>query len=325
MYAPYRGSEIPSCLLRYPPAPIVADPGLDAAVEAVLRQWALGADGGVLSAQTLDKFSLLAGRFVRFATAHEVTRLGDVDQRIAQAFVTAHGRTRHGQTGPSAPATWHLRRSVLRMLFRTARELGLADTDPTLDLSLPPRTNMPTRPLTDDEAALVRHFAESRLERTRHAAAVALAEAGAHTGEIGHLSVADLDHGNTRVWAHGSSKTTPRWCPLDPWQTSILAQRAQRVRDTHPNHPDADLPLATSGTGSSAQLQARVCVAIGDVLTRAGLGSEPDIRPASVIAHTGAAVFAATGRIEDVALRLGLRSLDRAAALIGHDWAAGRS
>jgi integrase/recombinase XerC len=56
------------------------------------------------------------------------------------------------------------------------------------------------------------------------------------------------------------------------------------------------------------------------VLRRAGLASEPDVRPVSVPAWVGVQVLAETGRIDEVARRLGVRSLDRAAALIGWDW-----
>ena len=53
------------------------------------------------------------------------------------------------------------------------------------------------------------------------------------------------------------------------------------------------------------------------VLLRAGLVGEPDVRPASVAAWAGRAVFERTGRIEDAAAAMGVRSLDRAARLIG--------
>jgi hypothetical protein len=80
--------------------------------------------------------------------------------------------------------------------------------------------------------------------------------------------------------------------------------------------------VATSGAGSDAQLQARVCVAIKAVYSWAGLAHEPDLRPASIAAYCGLATFRATGRIEDAARLLGLYSLDRAAQLIAFDWTA---
>ena len=53
-----------------------------------------------------------------------------------------------------------------------------------------------------------------------------------------------------------------------------------------------------------------------------GLAGEPDVRPMSVAAWAGSRVFRERGRIDAVAHALGMRSLDRAAALIGWDWQA---
>ncbi len=273
-----------------------------------------------MSLQSADKFALLAQRFIRYTAASGAASLGEVDRRIAEGFITARGKSRHGDVSDSALATQHLRRTVLRTLFRTARGLGLVETDPTMDIRLPPKTGQAARPLTDDEMQLVRRYAESRIHRTRHAAVVALADAGAHTGEIGHIALADLDLEHARVWVHGSTKTNPRWRPLDSWQVHVLSERAALLRSRHRDLADGDISLATSGRGTDAQLQARVCVALNDVMTRAGLGDEADLRPASVTTHRAASVYAETGRIEDVAVCLGLASLDRAAAVIGYDW-----
>ena len=66
--------------------------------------------------------------------------------------------------------------------------------------------------------------------------------------------------------------------------------------------------------------QSSSSMAICDTLARAGLGDEPDVRPLSVTAWAGVKMFEQTGRIDTVARRLGMRSLDRAALLIGWDW-----
>ena len=55
---------------------------------------------------------------------------------------------------------------------------------------------------------------------------------------------------------------------------------------------------------------------------RAGIGREPDVRPGSVVAWAGRRIFDETESIEEVARRLGIRSLDRAARFIGWGWAA---
>ena len=44
------------------------------------------------------------------------------------------------------------------------------------------------------------------------------------------------------------------------------------------------------------------------------------MRPSSVVTWAGVQVLESTGRIEEVAKALGLKSLDRAAAFIGWNW-----
>jgi hypothetical protein len=75
------------------------------------------------------------------------------------------------------------------------------------------------------------------------------------------------------------------------------------------------------GSGSAHSKQASACMVVGEVLVRAGLAGEPDVRPLSVTAWAGRRILEETGRIEQVARRLGMRSLDRAARLICFEWA----
>ena len=63
---------------------------------------------------------------------------------VVRAFVDAPGAD-----GASAIGTRHLRRSAVRLLFRVARELGLASGDPSLDLQLPARSLSAARLLTE--------------------------------------------------------------------------------------------------------------------------------------------------------------------------------
>ncbi|MEU8512051.1 site-specific integrase [Kitasatospora sp. NPDC048722] len=293
------------------------------AVARTLAIWNDMTQCGQMSPQTRRSFGQLIMRYQHYAHARGVLTLHQVDAHLAEDFVFAQGRTRHGRLGDSATATSHQRRAVLRTFYRTLRELGLADTDPTRDLALPERSRSTVRPLTEDEAIAIRHAAEYVSRPSRHAAAAALALAGAHTGEIGHIRVRDLDTRRTAVWAHGSTRTDQRWCPLHPWALRILTARAAYVTRQQLDPARApDAPLAVSNRpAADEQLQARACVALTDLIRRIGLGHDPQVKPASLTAHAGVRVFQDGGRIEDVARRLGLRSLDRAAAVIHYDWA----
>jgi hypothetical protein len=124
----------------------VPDPAgtLDDELARAVAHWrAVGTHTDVSLARLLET----TAAFTRRLHAQGVATYTEVSPAHAAAFVSA--RTRHG----AAPelATWHARRTALRTLFRTLRALGLHDSDPTLDLVLPPRGQLIARPLTDDE------------------------------------------------------------------------------------------------------------------------------------------------------------------------------
>jgi hypothetical protein len=89
---------------------------------------------GRLSVESEPRVLGLFERFSSFvARAFGITTLGEVSGEQVEAFVRASTRT--GEV-PSV-ATMRLRRSALRLMFRTARELGLVEGDPTVDVVLP--------------------------------------------------------------------------------------------------------------------------------------------------------------------------------------------
>src|SRR5205823_3787697 len=93
---------------------------------------------GRLSVESEPRVLGLFERFGGFVSRGSgLGRLGDVSGDQVEAFVRAS--TSSGR--PPSVATMRLRRSALRLLFRTARELGLLEGDPTVDLVLPSRRN----------------------------------------------------------------------------------------------------------------------------------------------------------------------------------------
>jgi integrase len=267
---------------------------------------------GFLTPQSASRLRRALLRFASFAEqASHPRELGAVTRDDAEAYIRAP--TSAGQA-PCIP-TMHHRRSSLRLLFRMARVLGWADSDPTLDIGLPPRSSFPCRPLTDDEVALCRSWSLHTFRDTRQPAAWALAETGARTSEIPHVRVSDVDLDSERVWIHGSSRLEPRFGRLSVWGANQIARRVDQLR------ADPAAPLVYRGSGGEAA-QASSCIAIFETLRRAGLGKERDVRPLSVTAWAGATLLAAGGSIDQVARTLGMRSLDRAARLIEWDWRA---
>ena len=269
-----------------------------------------------LTDQSTYRMSELLVRFTVFVD--KGLRLGSADQISAEQvveFIRARISTPAGPQPPSV-ATMHLRRSALRLYFRTLRQLGMCEGDPTIDLVLPPRSCLAVRPLTDDEIVVCRSFSLQTLTATRQPAAWALAEATARTSEIHHVLVSDLDLTNNRVWIHGSSKAEARWGSLSDWGATQLARRVGSLNDELTDDP----AVVYEGSGSEESGQVSSCISVAETLTRAGIGKEPDVRPGSVVAWAGRRVFEETGSIEEVARRLGMRSLDRAARFIGWGW-----
>ena len=264
-----------------------------------------------LSAASKPRVLGLADRFCCFVDrAFGVASLAEVTPVHVEAFL----RSASADGGLPSVATMRLRRSTLRLLFRTARDLGLAEGDPTLDVVLPSRTNEAARPLTEFEVQRCRRAALEDLTSTRLAVPWALGEATARTAEIPHLRVGDLDLAAGRVWIHGSSNTQPRWGSLTPWG---VAQLERHLRE-HPTSDNASLTYR--GSENRESRRAHSSQAIRETLRRVGLTADPYARPASLAAWAGRQVLCATGRIDAVARALGMRSLDGAARFIGWDW-----
>jgi len=268
-----------------------------------------------LTDQSVQRMAELIARFTIYVErGHGLRSVTEIAEEHVEGFVFAPSGSGSRRRRPSV-ATMQLRRSALRLYFRTARQLGLYSGDPTLDLVLPARSSLQMRPLTDDEVALCRSFSVSSLTETRRPAAWALAEATARTSELPHIRIRDVDVDGGRVWLWGSTKAEPRWGRLTEWGCKQLARRVEWVMSKGP-----DALLVYDGARDDKVAQVSSCIALADILRLAGLGKEPDVRPHSVVAWAGSRVLSDSGRIEAVAKALGARSLDRAASLIGWEW-----
>ena len=273
-------------------------------------------NGARFTDQTVQRMAEIMTRFVTYLEkGHAIDSIGDVAEEHAEGFIFATMGIR--DRWRPTPATMHLRRSALRLYFRIARELGLSIGDPTLDVKLPARSCLSARPLTDDEITLGRSFSLNTLNATRRPAAWALAEATARTSEIPHVRMRDVDAATSRVWISGSTKLEPRWGQLSNWGLQQVLRRMEGLKQ--------DDYLVYEGNGSEQSRQASSCIAISQTLVDCGLDREQDVRPGSVAAWAGNKIFEETGSIDEVARRLGVRSLDRAAGVIGWDWTGSTS
>ena len=247
-------------------------------------------------------------RFVRFASSHGVVDVVDVDAALVQQFIDAPGV----RGGSPSPATQHQRRSALRLVFRLHSKNDGSIVDPTLHLALPSREADPARPLTDIEIDLIRGASLSTLHETRLPAIVALAEASAITSEIAYITSDDVDLCTRTVRLEGSRNTRARVAQLSTWGVAQLRRRIETVDDGHLVYRTSKAKPGIAHTS--------VAVALGRLLTKAGLGDLPNVGTGSLRATAGRRTLDATGRIDAAAHVLGCRSLDVAARLVGWDW-----
>ena len=263
---------------------------------------------GPVSDPSAARYSSLWIAFRRYCAQVGADAVADLTPALTEAWVRT--LTRRGRA-PSA-STQRLRRTAIRHLFGVLRSVGITELEPTVDLVLPPRATTTARALTPVEVDWVRSASLSTTIETRQPALLALAEAGATTSEIPKVSAAELDLETGRVWLPGHTKTDARWAALSPWGQTQLARRLRRAP------PQASLTSAGEGPIESAQ--ASTSSALRTILDRAGVAHLPGVAIKSLRVGYGLAELQRTGRIEDAACALGMRSLDQTAELLGYDW-----
>jgi hypothetical protein len=94
-------------------------------------------------------------------------------------------------------------------------------------------------------------------------------------------------------------------------------QQLRRRLDTLASAGAEDPTVIYKGDRGGASGQASASTAIAWTLRRAGLTTDGAVRPASVAAWAGRHLFDEGLALEEVARRLGIRSLDRTANFIG--------
>jgi site-specific recombinase XerD len=284
---------------------------------AVLALWQSSPE---VAEQTRLRATETVTRFATRLHASGTTSFADASPAACADFV--HARTRDGREPELA--TKHARRVALHSLYRALRELGVTDRDPAIDIVLPPRTTRAARPLTDDEMVLCR--TSSRLGRAgaaslQRAVAWALAETTAVTSEISTIRIRDVDDVAAPQWVSlpGTKRADARLGELSTWGAKMIARQVTYLQSIG---ADDDTLLTYKGKGRPGQhvAQAAVCNAIAATLESSGLADEADVRPASVRNWAGRSLYDNGARLEDVARRMGHRSLDACAEDIALEW-----
>ncbi|MFC1431006.1 hypothetical protein ACEZDB_10115 [Streptacidiphilus sp. N1-3] len=304
----------------------MSDTSIRTTVCFVAGAWGGKASQWFLRRQSLGKLLTVSERFLRFADALDIIEMKEIDERLVQAFIEVPGQDRRGRLDTEGPAeaTRRSRRWDLSLFFSEARRLGPTGLHPTPDTPAIARTAYSDRcELTPDDIRLLCFHAERGMPHIRHASVLALLLAGLGSGEIGHASTADIDLDQRCIWASGTRQLAARVFPLGESSCSVLELRSAHVhRSTVLQGP---LPLTIQTASSDYTTQASICTTFVDLSCRSGvLSCGRRAKPCDVTAYTAARTFTQTGQITQVALRLGVTSLDVAARLAGLRWAQNR-
>jgi len=282
--------------------------GVTGAVEAVIAH--LAASRGLRSTTLANRVARMR-LFASFAQTQGVRELDDVSTQQVATFVDSRR-----QSGVSpALSERHSRRAAIRLLYREARHLGLASSDPALDCELPPRNPTSARPLTDEEIELGRSYSV-RTSDTRPAVCWALGEATSWTSEMPHARLSALALEEGTVFIHGGATTDPRVARLTPWG---LTQMKRRLRMIDKGEGSDPILMGEGRWDHPDEGRAAATMALVATLKAARL-SAPGVNPRSIAAWAGAKALAEGASIDLVARMLGVRSLDQAAKLIGFRW-----
>lgn len=266
------------------------------------------ADLAPLSVRFLRLNLTRLGRYL--INARGIDDLRDATSEDIEAWM----RAANPDGSPPALRTLHNRRGAVRAAFRALHEHGLVDHDPTAQIELPSRGNLPRacRPLTDEEVAQGRAAAVASERAIQRPASWALAEATATSFEIGQCQATDLDLDSGTVWLRGSKSTQPREAMLTDWGITTLRRVSKGL--------EPSTRIAYRGDGDAAVAQVSAARALAATMSRAGFYHDDRATSASLRAWAGVRIFRQTQQIEQVALALGCQSLDTTADIIAYSW-----
>jgi site-specific recombinase XerD len=300
---------------------------IESAVDLVRAEWAIAVSHGEVSAATVQTHGKVLTTFTRFVTVQGAKLVCDIDAPMLQAWT--HSFATRSKTPPTTN-TVALRQSVARSLYRTFAKLGITDQDITVAVPALRRPERKVLPLTESQVTALKKA--SLKKRTTHSgsskapAAIALALLGLQSKEIPATRVRDIDFLEGTVFAHdGGHRFYDRHVPIDdPWAYRILAERVQYLQKSHPGGAD-DLFVAyeegkkRGGSGQSNPAAA-TSNTIDGIFRDAGVKQPGRVRIASLNEYVALRVYQETGSLVEVAVRLGMSSLDAVAHIVDDNW-----
>lgn len=300
------------------------------AVTRVLTAWSTGTVAAAFSEASYARYEHNLLRFTRFTTAVRLERLADVTAETCADWI--HSRLsgprnrRSPANGDTAYGTQASRRTTLINFFTTCWRLGLHNANPAEQVTTLGRSARRVRPLTEAEVKCCQDQAAYRTREDLIPAVLAIALTGSTVTELAQVRVRDVRLDARMLYLPGlGQRYTPRWVPLDDWQTRALTTRIDRLRRSHPGRALAAASMTMRSDPSTSTTQQLALAAnrqMTTALRKGGLTVDDGVRPASFMEYVARRVYAETGQVEAVAVRCGFKSLDAAARLIDVDWRA---
>ena len=273
-------------------------------------------DRYVSNQRTADKAAREAARLLRYLRACGAVEWSDVSTEMVTRWCWAPSLNRSGVHQDVAPATARNRQWAAWAALEAERVLG-APIDPAalvgVRIGRSTADSVVTRPLTVDEAVLVRDVAEAALSASRTALIVAMAFGGGSASEIAATRLCDIDLAANTI-AFGGERS--RVNSLDDWAV-LMMQRFLASQRRYPLKAD-DLLCVTSKTDLASRAHS-VTVRLGEVLRDAGLSSAPGVSARSIRLAAARTVLDRDG-IEAATRFLGSVSLDTTAAALNYRW-----
>lgn len=312
----------------------LAEPGVisfEDARDRVFLDWDRQVAAGTVKAATITEYKRKTNAFVaamtrRYADEPLLLRANHADIRTWLPKPTP------GRETPMAKGTQRGRLIAITGFYRTAIALGLCDQNPASGIEHPGRYERYVAPFTDDDIDQLQRTARYTAEETRRPATLGLAMVGATLGENAYTRVCDVDLRRRIVWLHdGGTRTFNRWNPIDDdWAYDALARRIRTITadvdpDIAPLLHVTYQPSNRSDLDPAKELNRRSASTAGELgalLKMANVYKAGITRPDSIREWFAHRIWNETGRLETVAYRLGMSSLDDTATLLGVNWLA---
>jgi integrase len=292
------------------------------ALTAARARWQRLVHTGAFTCGTADRYLRAFQAFSRYAEAHGADKCDGASPEICRRYIYAGVSPNHS---PSA-STSRVRLAAVRDAYKGLIESGLCAVDPTASLTVERHVGVPAlHPLTLPEVDRLQNASRLGTSDTLRPAVVAAALLGALHSEIASLVVADLDLDRASLRL-GRATSVVRLVALHERSLETLRARASALHRLHRRGSGgwdpALVPLALHKPPAAYRPQSvapTVSMNLSRAMRAAGV-TRSGVRPRSLREYAANRVYARTGRVEDVAWQLGLRSLDTAFRLVDPGW-----